>query len=117
MSAISRLSKVQSVLMHHSSGLFTELNAMKNPVGPPMLVVDRARSLCGLLLDALQTESPRIPMILFCPSCGKRHIDEGIWENKQHHTHSCQECGFTWRPAVVNTVGVRFLPGFKNEEP
>jgi hypothetical protein len=22
-----------------------------------------------------------------------------------------------WRPAVVATVGVRFLPGFKNEQP
>lgn len=117
MSAVHRLSKLQSSLVHHASGLVTELNNFKNPVEPPTLMVDHARSLGALLLDALGSESPKIPMILFCPSCGKRHLDEGIWEDKHHHTHSCQECGFTWRPAVVNTVGVRFLPGFKNEEP
>ena len=33
---------------------------------------------------------------------------------KPHHTHSCQECGLTWRPAIGPTVGVQFLPGFKN---
>ena len=47
--------------------------------------------------------------------CGHLHLDEGIWTTKQHHTHSCQACGHTWRPATVHTVGVRFLPGFKNE--
>lgn len=63
-----------------------------------------------------------IPMILHCPGvkadgtvCGARHVDVGIFATKHHHTHSCQMCGFTWRPAVVNTVGVQFLPGFKNE--
>lgn len=33
---------------------------------------------------------------------------------KLHHTHACQSCGMVWRPALVATVGVRFLPGFKN---
>lgn len=56
-----------------------------------------------------------IPMILFCPKCGGRHIDEGEFATKVHHTHSCQHCGVTWRPAIVPTVGVQFLPGFKNE--
>ncbi len=56
-----------------------------------------------------------IPMVLTCPSCGARHIDEGEFATKIHHTHSCQSCGLTWRPAVVPTVGVRFLPGFKND--
>lgn len=71
------------------------------------------------------TDSP-IPMRLPCPGtvpdghggekvCGVLHIDEGIWVTKLHHTHSCQACGMTWRPAVVHTVGVRFLPGFKND--
>ena len=58
-----------------------------------------------------------IPMLLWCPECGERHIDEGRFATKVHHTHACQECGNVWRPAVVPTVGVRFLPGFKNEEP
>jgi hypothetical protein len=56
-----------------------------------------------------------IEMILTCPSCGRRHIDEGVFAKKPHHTHACQHCGMCWRPAIVSTVGVRFLPGFKNE--
>lgn len=63
-----------------------------------------------------------LPMILTCPGprangrgvCGARHIDEGEFATKPHHTHSCQVCGHTWRPAVAPTVGVQFLPGFKN---
>lgn len=56
-----------------------------------------------------------VELILSCPSCGKRHIDEGVWATRVHHTHSCQWCGVTWRPAVRATVGVKFLPGFRNE--
>jgi hypothetical protein len=56
-------------------------------------------------------------MILTCPACNRRHIDEGEFATRPHHTHACQTCGMVWRPAIVNTVGVRFLPGFKNEEP
>jgi len=56
-----------------------------------------------------------IPMLLWCPECGKRHIDEGEFATKIHHTHSCQYCGLTWRPAVVPTCGVQFLPGFKSK--
>jgi hypothetical protein len=55
-----------------------------------------------------------VPMRLPCPECGKLHLDEGEFLAKPHHTHSCQYCGLTWRPAVVATVGVQFLPGFKN---
>ena len=56
-----------------------------------------------------------VPMRIPCPDCGKLHIDEGEFATKAHHTHACQNCGNVWRPAVVNTIGVRFLPGFKNE--
>lgn len=55
-----------------------------------------------------------VALVLTCPACGARHIDRGVWATKPHHTHACQKCGLTWRPAVVDTVGVRFLPGFKN---
>jgi rubredoxin len=58
-----------------------------------------------------------IPMLLHCPLCNERHIDEGDFVTRSHHTHACQKCGHVWRPAIVATVGVRFLPGFKNEEP
>ncbi len=56
-----------------------------------------------------------IPMLLWCPSCRARHIDEGEFATKPHHTHACQHCGMVWRPAVIATVGVAFLPGFKDE--
>lgn len=55
-----------------------------------------------------------IALYLTCPGCGARHVDEGEFATKPHHTHACQACGLTWRPAVVNTVGVKFLPGFKS---
>lgn len=55
-----------------------------------------------------------IPMRIPCPACGVMHLDVGEFVTKVHHTHACQECGMVWRPAVVATVGVRFLPGFKN---
>lgn len=58
-----------------------------------------------------------ISMILVCPACGGRHIDEGRWKKKPHHTHACQHCGHVWRPAVEDTVGVQFLPGFYNGPP
>ena len=61
-------------------------------------------------------EYPPIEMILHCPECGERHIDEGEFADKPHHTHACQGCGFVWRPAKVCTVGVQFLPGYKNEQ-
>lgn len=55
-----------------------------------------------------------VPVILHCPKCSERHIDEGDFETVAHHTHACQGCGFVWRPAKVNTHGVRFLPGYTN---
>src|SRR5262245_26240868 len=58
--------------------------------------------------------SEPIPLILTCPACGARHIDEGEFAVKLHHTHACQGCGMVWRPAIQPTVGVRFLAGFKN---
>lgn len=55
-------------------------------------------------------------MLLWCPECSERHIDSGEFATKAHHTHACQHCGHVWRPALINTVGVQFLPGFKNPE-
>lgn len=57
-----------------------------------------------------------IPMILTCPECGERHIDEKEFEHVPHRVHACQHCGHVWQPAKVNTHGVRFLPGYKNDE-
>jgi uncharacterized Zn finger protein len=54
-------------------------------------------------------------MLIWCPECGKRHIDRGEFATKPHHTHACQKCGMVWRPALFYTVGVQFLPGYKDE--
>ena len=56
-----------------------------------------------------------IPMLLCCPICSERHVDVGEFATKVHTTHACRHCGHVWRPAIVATVGVRFLPGFKDE--
>lgn len=56
----------------------------------------------------------RFPMLLWCPGCNARHIDVGEFAEKWHHTHACQSCGMVWRPAIVCTYGVQFLPGFKS---
>lgn len=57
-----------------------------------------------------------VPLIINCPSCGERHIDVGEFATRLHHTHACQHCGLVWRPALVPTVGVQFLPGFNDEQ-
>lgn len=64
-----------------------------------------------------EREAAPIPMLLTCPECKTRHIDQGEWASKPHHTHACQHCGHTWRPTTINTVGVRYLPEFQNAGP
>jgi hypothetical protein len=58
--------------------------------------------------------SEPVPMILSCPACGARHVDVGVFATKRHHTHACQGCGLVWRPAKCATVGVQFLPGYRD---
>jgi len=68
------------------------------------------------LEQSLADASVPIPMLLWCPECGERHVvlDRFATEDGAHHTHACQHCGHVWRPARVATVGVRFLPGYKD---
>lgn len=56
-----------------------------------------------------------IPMVLYCPNCGLKHVDapsEG-WDNPPHRSHLCRYedggCGGIWRPADVPTVGVEAI--------
>jgi hypothetical protein len=57
-------------------------------------------------------------MVLFCPVCGKQHIDRGEWATKLHKTHMCvansdtdveKGCGAKWRISEHPTVGVQTL--------
>ncbi len=66
------------------------------------------------LRELEEAEGKPIPLFLTCPGCNGRHIDEGFFATHSHTTHACQHCGLTWRPAIVPTVGVQYLPGFKN---
>lgn len=73
------------------------------------------------MLDAARAP---IPMRLHCTGrlddgsmCGALHIDEGEFATRVHRTHACQRCGHHFQPALVPTVGVRWLPGCKNERP
>lgn len=82
------------------------------------------REVCLYIAESIAAKRKRdtgaggsIPMLLWCPECGARHLDVGDFATKPHHTHACQSCGMVWRPAIGPTVGVAFLPGFKNEEP
>jgi hypothetical protein len=54
-------------------------------------------------------------MLLNCPACHARHVDVGEFATKPHRTHCCSACGVVWRPALVPTVGVQFLPGYEHE--
>lgn len=76
----------------------------------------RSGSVNALVIDQ-DTKPVPILMRLPCPACHELHIDEHEFAQKPHHTHACQHCGNCWRPAIVPTCGVRFLPGFKNEAP
>ncbi len=76
----------------------------------------RVNHVISLVEREIANLSEPVPMFLTCPHCRSRHIDEGESATKPHHTHACQECGLAWRPAIVATVGVRFLPGFKNAD-
>jgi rubredoxin len=83
------------------------------PRGAPLLQTPPAIPI-DFIEPSRLTRHHSIPMILHCPMCNGRHIDEKEFEHKPHHTHACQHCGHSWRPAKVNTHGVQFLPGFKN---
>ena len=55
-----------------------------------------------------------IASLILCPRCFFQHIDEGEFATRPHTSHSCQECGLTWKQAMIATVGVKFLPGTEN---
>jgi len=74
-----------------------------------------AERIAPLLVTDGSVEPLPVPMILHCPECSTRHIDAGVFATRAHYTHACQHCGFVWRPAIVSTVGVQFLPGFKDK--
>jgi hypothetical protein len=58
------------------------------------------------LNEGVGGEPAPVPMNLFCPFCGTRHVDEGEWATRPHKTHQCQSCMKEWRLFPYPTVGV-----------
>lgn len=96
-----------------------------NLAGAGRFDADRANAIGAELVALLEAKlwirtgstagAEAVPMRLHCPECHELHLDVGEYATKVHTSHACQSCGHVWRPAVVATVGVRFLPGFLNE--
>ena len=102
--------------------LLNNLESMRITHGHVMAQLNESQSVARALAvenaryqQAELADPAPVPMILTCPSCSARHVDVAF-ANKRHHTHSCQHCGMCWRPAVVATVGVQFLPGFHDDD-
>lgn len=98
---------------HRMGSVRTQMAAVDTVEGCDM-VKGRHVHVSGRCMGPQDVVQEPIPMILFCPECGTRHVDKYTYATKPHHTHACQTCGFVWRPAIVSTVGVQFLPGFKD---
>lgn len=69
---------------------------------------DVIRAIYAAMYDA----APPIDMLLYCPNCDERHIDQpnDEWSNPPHRTHLCRLCGHEWRPSDTPTNGVAALP-------
>jgi hypothetical protein len=109
-------------LYPHPLNEIEEIRKIVNTVYDPKAIVDAVWSLNEKFKAASQAfksiqevNAQPVPMLLWCPECGTRHIDVPPFDTKVHHTHACQHCGMVWRPAICATKGVSFLPGFKND--
>ena len=80
----------------------------------------------GFLLKLARVAVEPFDIMIHCPMCKTKHVDEGEFEHREHHTHSCQGytedehgkrryCGHTWRPAKRPTRGIEYIEGFINE--
>jgi len=64
--------------------------------------------------DECLKRMPPEKLEIFCPTCGKQHLDVGEFATKVHRTHLCEEtpdgpktgCGHLWRPKSTPTFGV-----------
>lgn len=108
-SSVARVAGDAARLLNERDSLRVQVMTMEDERGRQ---AKRIGELCTEL-EIVKGVKP-IPMLLHCPECKARHIDAVEFASKLHHTHACQSCGFVWRPAVVCTVGVQFLPGFKD---
>lgn len=82
-----------------------------------------ADAIAAIEVELALGEPPPVRMILFCPACGRQHIDAAdptrSWANPPHRSHLCEHCGFIWRPADIATTGVLELrsQGLRDHRP
>lgn len=78
---------------------------LRGPLSNPQGFKDDSRRIAAefmLSIAARLQVSPRQAR-LFCPYCGKQHIDEGKYAAKMHQNHRCVDdadgkgCGKEWR--------------------
>ena len=51
------------------------------------------------------------PAMLFCPSCGKQHVDKGKWARFDHTRHLCYACGRFFEGEQANVGVLATEPG------
>ena len=45
-------------------------------------------------------------VIMYCPHCGRQHLDRRWWAHRPHIEHTCAYCGGEW-DSEVPMVGIR----------
>lgn len=108
---------------HHASrDLKNQIHELKTQQQPLLARIQQLENLAHELKDdnlkligSTRVPEP-IPMLLWCPQCNTRHIDDDNPDDQPHSTHACQGCGMLWKPALVATRGVKFLPGCLNND-
>jgi hypothetical protein len=109
------MTKTEKHLREVVARLGSELGVAKGTVlSQERELQERQRKIVALGLEVAKLTQP-VPMILFFPMCLERHVDDGPSGASPHKAHACQHCGLVWTPALVPTVGVRFLPGCKDD--
>lgn len=72
--------------------------------------LDRGSFMRGVVM----TIAPAVPMILYCPKCGEKHVDRGIFGTTHvHRSHLCSACGHVWKPFNYATIGVEDVAAYK----
>lgn len=111
-SYIQRLLETQAhmnVLLLRAFNILSFFGSRRDTIAYGPLVKAECEDAWGWISQLRDAKIEPIPMILHCPACHTRHIDEPNeeWDNPPHKSHLCAYCSHIWRPADVYTTGVR----------
>lgn len=94
-----------------------------HPKKQKVIIVGVGGALAKVLAAGLDGVGERIavplpvPVVIYCPACQTKHIDEGEWATRPHKTHKCQNCSLEWRPFPYATVGIVGAPASGDAAP